>query len=226
MTPIEYPHRPVDAADEHRFEEAARYAVMRRLAPTLRHHMAGEFQPLTILAALVERSLKTGALDKATEHSLSLGQQSRLASQRCAALLDWAALTASAPSPASRALQDCTRLMGAVLRLRGFDLTLHAHELSVSLGPGLWRGLLPAALLYLSDQARAPGHLHLRLQEEAARVLITIRIELAPQPAALREAPERPIRWDDVCALARSERCGVQVLSDGLQLLLGIGTHA
>ena len=223
MPPVLTPYLPVDPADERRYEEAARYAVMRRLAPTLRHHLVGEFQPLTLLAALVERSLKSGALDRAAEHSLS--RQSQLASQRCAALLDWVVLPGSVPSPASQALQECTRLVGSVLSLRGFDLTLHDHKLSKPLGSGVWRSLLPAALLHLSDQAQAPGHLHLRPREDAAQTLFNIHIETGRQPADLTDAPERPIRWDDVCALARAEGCGVQVLPDGLQLLLGNSTH-
>ena len=32
-------------------EEASRYALLRRLTPTLRHHMAGEFQPIGMMAA-------------------------------------------------------------------------------------------------------------------------------------------------------------------------------
>ena len=38
-------------------EEAARYALLRPVAPTLRHHLAGEFQPLGMMAALMERRL-------------------------------------------------------------------------------------------------------------------------------------------------------------------------
>jgi len=226
MPALEAPPQTADAADDRRDAEAARYAVMRRIAPTLRHHMDGEFQPLTLLAALVERNLKTGAVDKATENSLSLGLQSRLANRRCASLLDWAVMSATAPSPAGQALQDCARLLGAVLSLRGFGLKLHAHELSMPLGPGLWRCLLPAALLYLSDRAQTPGRLHLRSRADGAQTLIEIRLEMAQQPAARMPAPERPIRWDDVCALARAEGWGLQMLPNGLRLSMAIGSRA
>lgn len=225
MPTVQTPSPTPDAADDRRCEEAARYAVIRRIAPTLRHHMDGEFQPLALLAALVERNLKAGVIDKATENSLNLGLQSRLAHRRCAALLDGAMMSAAAPSPASQALHDCARLLGAALSLRGFDLKLHDHDLSMPLGPGLWRGLLPAALLYLSDQAQTPGRLHLRSQTDAAQALIDIRIE-DTQSAARMPAPERPIRWGDVCALAQAEGWGLQVLPDGLRLSMEIGSRA
>ena len=39
-------------------EEAARYALLRRLMPAIRHHLVGEFQPIGMVAAMLERRLQ------------------------------------------------------------------------------------------------------------------------------------------------------------------------
>ena len=43
--------------------EGPRYALLRRLAPALRHQMAGGFQPVTMMAAIIEKRLQAAAPD-------------------------------------------------------------------------------------------------------------------------------------------------------------------
>ena len=38
-------------------EEAARYVLLRRLTPAIRHHLVGEFQPIGMVAAMLVRGL-------------------------------------------------------------------------------------------------------------------------------------------------------------------------
>ena len=43
--------------------EAPRYALLRRLVPAIRHQMAGSFQPVTMMAAIVEKRLLAASPD-------------------------------------------------------------------------------------------------------------------------------------------------------------------
>ena len=49
------------AVDDLALAEAARYALLRRLAPTIRHHLVGEFQPIGMIATMLDRRLQSDA---------------------------------------------------------------------------------------------------------------------------------------------------------------------
>jgi len=74
-------------------EEAARYALLRRLMPAIRHHLVGEFQPIGMIAAMMERRLQAATPNLASlrENSSMLGELSRTAAGTCTDLLTWIA---------------------------------------------------------------------------------------------------------------------------------------
>ena len=57
-TPMKYP-----TIDSERNAESAQYALLRRLAPAIRHQLAGSLQPVTLMAAIMEKRLKAAAPD-------------------------------------------------------------------------------------------------------------------------------------------------------------------
>lgn len=203
-------------------EEAARYALLQRVAPTLRHHLAGEFQPLGMMAALLERRVQQRA-DPASlqEHCASLGQLSRQAAEHCMALMSWVAPRPDANVAVGPAVKDCVQLLATGLRFRGFGLSSHCDELMVPVSGHALRSVLPAAVLHLSDEATGPADLHLEAQLDGTTVtlLIAMRaIDRAPEPAP--PADYRPMRWLDVCALARAESVHLERPPEGLRLRL------
>lgn len=203
-------------------QEAARYALMRRLAPALRHHLVGEFQLMTIMAALIERQLKKLAhADDLSEHASTLGQLSKKASSHCIDLMGWVAPIPTGSVDLQMAVDECLQMVAAGLRMQGFHLVDHPHHRPLQVASSAIKTVLPAALLHLSDQASGPGDLHLKRQERGGR--LWIEIELVPVDRAAETqttASYRSMQWSDVQALAQAERVGLESLPNGLRLLL------
>ena len=99
-------------------EEAARYALLRRLAPTLRHHMAGEFQPLGMVAALLERRVQKNDLVGVQEQCAGLGQMSRQAAEHCLDLMNWVAPRGPSELALEVGLAQCVHLLAAAVAAR------------------------------------------------------------------------------------------------------------
>ena len=202
--------------------EAARYALLRRMAPTLRHHLAGEFQPLGMMAALLERRLQQKA-DPASlvEQCSALGQLSRQAAAHCMALMSWVAPRSNADVALDSGVVECVNMLATDLRFRGFVLS-HAgdgQQLRVPAQP--LRTVLPAAVLYLSDSADGPADLHVRIQAVGQQAIIEVSITAADRPIEPAPVVEyRPLRWEDVCALAQAESMSLTHQSSALQLRL------
>ena len=203
-------------------EEAARYAVLRRLAPTLRHHMVGEFQPLGMMAALLERRLQQRAdPDSLVEQCHAMGQLSRQAAANCVALMGWVAPRRDDDMTLGVAVAECINILVTGLRFRGFSIShaCNADELRVS-GNAL-RAVLPAAMLYMSDSADGPGDLQVKAQAEGQGAVIDITI--APADRHVEPAPAseyRPVSWGDVCILAQAESMTLARRPGALQLRL------
>ena len=212
------PTATIDSAHE----EAARYALLQRVAPTLRHHLAGEFQPLGMMAALLERRVQQRA-DPASlqEHCASLGQLSRQAAEHCMALMSWVAPRPDANVAVGPAVKDCVQLLATGLRFRGFGLSSGCDELMAPVSGHALRSVLPAAVLHLSDEASGPADVHIQAQLDGTTVTLLISmqaIDRAPEPAP--PADYRPIRWTDVCALAQAESVHLERPPEGLRLRL------
>ncbi len=203
-------------------EEAARYALLQRVAPTLRHHLAGEFQPLGMMAALLERRVQQRA-DPASlqEQCASLGQLSRQAAEHCMALMSWVAPRPDANVALGPGVKECVQLLATGLRFRGFGLSSRCDELLAPVAGHALRSVLPAAVLYLSDEAAGPADLHIDVPLGGASVTLLISLQAldrAPEPASL--ADYRRMRWMDVCALAQAESVQVERAPEGLLLRL------
>ncbi len=207
-------------------QEAARYALMRRLAPALRHHLAGEFQPMSIMAALIERQLKqSGPSDPLVEHAVALGQLSRKAAARCMSLMSWLVPTAEASADLQTAVEECLQMVSTGLRLQGLHLFHHPHDRPLRVAASVTRTVLPAAVLHLGDSARGAGDLHLRVHKQSRKVLIDLELEASDRPVEPAPvASYRPIQWGDLQALAEAENVGLEALSKGLRLRLNAGT--
>jgi hypothetical protein len=203
-------------------EEAARYALLRRVAPTLRHHLAGEFQPLGMMAALLERRVQQRA-DPASlqEHCASLGQLSRQAAEHCMALMSWVAPRPDTNVAVGPAVKDCVQLLATGLRFRGFGLSSRCDDLLAPVAGHALRSVLPAAVLHLSDEATGPADLHIEARLNGAVVSLLIGVQaLDRAPEAASPADYRRMRWVDVCALAQAESVHLDRPPEGLLLRL------
>ena len=74
-----------------RLADPARYALLRRLALTLRHNLAGALQPLKMMSAMVEKRVHKPTPDIASiaRSSCQLHKASAEASRACMGLTTW-----------------------------------------------------------------------------------------------------------------------------------------
>lgn len=204
-------------------EEAARYALIRRLAPTLRHHMAGEFQPIGMMAALLERRLQQPSADSASlkDNCATLGKLSRQAAQTCVELMGWVAPRGPSSAPVAQAVADCVDLLSPSLRFRGFAVANEVQQLDAPVSCHAVRSVLAAALLALSDEADEPADLTVKAQASATHVQLWLSRVPADRRAEHRgEDDYRNLSWSDVEALAQAESVGLERIDSGVQLTL------
>lgn len=204
-------------------EEASRYALLRRLMPTLRHHMAGEFQPVGMLAALLERRLQQAQPDMAgvKDNCASIGHLSRQAAQTCVDLLGWVAPRSDSGVPAGQAIAECVQLLATSLRFRGFAVQGPSGDLSVPVSSTAMRSVLPAAMLALTDASAQPGDLQVQAWHADGQVWVELTLQAADRSDDNGSATDyRRLSWDDVQALAQAERVGLTRTADTVRLTL------
>lgn len=216
---------PAQLASPSLQEEASRYALLRRLTPTLRHHMAGEFQPIGMMAALLERRLQQASTDPASvkDNCATIGKLSRNAAETCANLMSWVAPRTQADMAVSQAIAECVSLLATSLRFRGFALVNLAPPLDARVPCNALRSVLTAALLAMSDEADQPADLQVDARLDGAQ----LRISLSVQPADRRadnggDGDYRDLTWDDVQALAAAEGVAVARQTHSVTLTLPV----
>ncbi len=216
---------PARRADLSLHEEASRYALLRRLTPTLRHHMAGEFQPIGMMAALMERRVQQPSPDLASlkDNCAAIGNLSRHAAESCVNLMGWVAPRNPGNVPVSEAMTECVNLLATSLRFRGFALSSQAGEITARVPCTAIRSTLTAALLAMSDAARQPADLQVQARAEGKQVVIEITQVPAERSADNGSSEDyRALGWDDVQALADAEGVGLERRAESVRLTLPV----
>jgi hypothetical protein len=201
--------------------EAARYALLRRLAPAIRHHLVGELQPIGMIATMLDRRLQSDApnLTHLRENSAALGQLSRTAASTSMNLMSWLAPKNAAVTPLDSGVLDCLSLLTTEFRFRGLAIVNDVTALPVQLNLMALRSVLPAALLALSDQQAGPADLVLTAHVVDAGVVLSIRRRPAERSAESPPSNDyRALTWDDVAALAQAESVGFTPSADAVEL--------
>ncbi len=203
--------------------EGARYALLRRLAPALRHEAVAPLQPIAMAASLLERRLRDPEPDLALvqDTAARLTGYSRTAVQSCLNLLEW--LT-PAPQPGV-SLQDAVRgtlnLLRGNLSLHGFTLRDEVRETDTRVGHTSLRFVLPACLLWLTDSAGAPAEVTLHAHDAGPQVQLVLDLQPAAGEAGIDDPPAyRPLRGEEVQALALEEGIALVRQGDTLSLTL------
>ncbi|MES2979319.1 MAG: hypothetical protein V4731_12920 [Pseudomonadota bacterium] len=205
-------------------EEAARYCLLRRLAPAIRHHLVGEFQPIGMVAAMMERRLQAEVPNLASvrENCASLGSLSRTAAGTSMNLMTWISPKgAGASLPLESGVAECLGLLATEFRFRGFVLLNEIRQKEVEVQSTALRSVLPAALLAMVDAATDPLDIVLTATPQSdTRVQVDIAMRASDRPAESSSAPEyRALRWADVQALANAEKVELVQTATGAQMV-------
>lgn len=203
--------------------EAARYALLRRLAFAIRHEMMAHLQPISMTGEVLERRLRAEQpnLDQVRESVGRITGYSRSAVQACLDVVTWLAPEPGRSLPTGEAVAETLELLGSSLGFRGFVVRNEVGEAPWPvLRTGL-RHLLPASLLLLTDGAGPPAEITITASLEGARVRLGLALEPAEGPEGEQaDPPYRPLSAAEIAAMAQAEGIGFSQQGDTIELLL------
>lgn len=206
-----------------RLVEAARYALLRRLAFAMRHHMVVHLQPIGMITEVMERRLQSPAPDIAQVHEsmAKINGFSRAAVQSCLDVVSWLAPEAGAVVPLGAGVQECVALLSSSFNFRGFTLKDEVGACPVPIARAGLRNVLPAALLALTDRAASPADIVLSAQSGADPVILSVVLRPTDGAAGFAgEAPYRLLEWHEVEALAGAEGIALERSGDTVRLTI------
>jgi hypothetical protein len=196
--------------------EAARYALLRRLAPSMRHHLVVNLQPIGMIYEVMDRRLRAPAPDLASVHDSAhkINGFARAALASCLDVVTWLAPDHSATTPVTEGVRECVGLLATSLGFRGYAVRNEIGEIAGDLPRASLRQMLTCALIHLTDQSPPPADLVLTASAEPAglRLELSLRATEGSQ-GFTSEAGYRKLEWADVQALAQAE--SVQAQRDG-----------
>jgi hypothetical protein len=209
---------------EARLAEAARYALLRRLAPSMRHHLVVNLQPIGMVYEIMDRRLRAPQPDVAAvqESAQKINGFARAALDSCLDVVTWLAPEEGAVYTATEGVSECLSLLATSLTFRGFALRNEVGEVSGQVRRSALRNVLAAGLMHITDETSPPAELVISADPTPAA--LKIQLTLRPNDGAdgfSSQEPYRRLEWEDVRALAQSE--SVEVSREGqLQLVMSL----
>ena len=199
--------------DLKRGAEAARYALLRRLAPAIRHDMAGGFQPVTMLATIIEKRLLNTSPDMPAliKNSGEMRSLAIAATHSNLNLMGWMVANPEARVALSKGIQDVLHLVMTELSFRGLKFVNQTEGMSTDVKLDHVHGTFVAALLALTDAVTSPANVQITAAQEGQDMLIEIKItdvKAASDASAPSEefriglAAYRKIDWADAQTIA------------------------
>jgi hypothetical protein len=223
------------SADLERRAEAARYALLRRLAPAIRHDMAGGLQPVTMLATIVEKRLLSASPDLPTlvKNCSEMRTLAIVATHSSLDLMGWMALKPDARVGLGKGINDALHLVATELSFKGFKFVNQTDGVATEVGINHLRGVFVAALLALTDATTSPANVILTADRDGQDMLVTISLtdvgttlgaNTPHEEFLIGLAAYRKIDWDDVQAIAEVDGLVVTQEATSVTLRLPIST--
>jgi hypothetical protein len=214
--------KTLDAVPD-RLVEAAHYALLRRLAFAMRHHMVVHLQPIGMITEVMERRLRSPLPDlgQMRESMIKINGYSRAAVQSCLDVVSWLAPEDGATVALDAGVDECLALLRSGFAFRGFTVKDEVGTVSLPLARAGLRNVLPACLLALTDRAVSPADLVLTAQPGAGQAVLTVEVRPGQgSPGFAGDAPYRLLEWHEVEALARAD--GIALDRRGEQIRITI----
>jgi hypothetical protein len=211
----------LEAAQPSPDAEAARYALLRRLAPSMRHHLVVNLQPIGMIYEVMERRLRTSQLDLAhvQESATKINTFARAALASCLDVVGWLAPDEAVGIPVQEGARECATLLATSMSFRGFALRNEVGAITRQVRRSALRSVLTAALIHGTDHLKPPAELLLAAVAEDGGVHISVTARLTEGDKGFANEPGyRKIEWRDLQALAVAE--GVQLAREGSHITL------
>lgn len=196
--------------------EAARYALLRRLAFAMRHHMVVHLQPIGMITEVMERRLRMPDPDLGQVHEsmAKINGFSRAAVQSCLDVVTWLAPEEGVDIALAAGVDETVAMLRSNLNFRGYTLKDEVGDLPIEVGRASLRNVLPAVLISLTDHASSPADVVLTGSADAGGAMIDVTVVPTEGSQGFAgDAPYRLLEWQEVEALAQAE--GVTVERNG-----------
>jgi hypothetical protein len=188
--------------------EAARYALLRRLAPSFRHHLVVNLQPIGMIYEVMDRRLRASVPDLAhvQDSANKINGFAKAALNSCVDVVGWLAPDDAATVPVHEAVRECAALLATSLSFRGYALRNEVPELPGTVRRSGLRTLLAAALLHCTDHLPAPADLVLTASAEEGTACLRVEVRVNDGDNSFRgESSYRKLDWQDLEALAAAD---------------------
>ena len=205
--------------------EAARYALLRRLAPAIRHRVVGRLHPIGLIAEALEWQAQEKAPSVQTiRDSLSkINDLARAAMLSFTSQITWLARENGATATLGEAIDDCLALLHTDFELRGFSIENEVRVPDVLISLNAVRNVLTAALIAATDSAPGPARLSLTADKENNLLLLSIRMSPAQEVETISSGvPYRRLSWEDVQALAAADSVRLSRRSESVEMRFAI----
>jgi hypothetical protein len=191
-----------------RFIEAARYTLLRRLAPAIRHRLVGKLHPIGLIAEVVEGQIREAAPDLANvqDNVAKINSLSRSAMRSTASLITWLAPDEGATTTIGDGIDECLALLQTDFGVRGFSIESEVRGRDVCVSLSALRNVLTASLIAAIDSASGPANLLLKAEVSKEHALLSIHMRPTDDTVSIEIGNSyRRLGWDDVQALAGAE---------------------
>ncbi len=203
--------------------EAARYALLRRLAPSMRHHLVVNLQPIGMIYEVMDRRLRAPQPDLGHIHdnARKINGFARAALASCLDVIAWLAPDDDAVTTPAACVRECVALLATSLGFRGYALRNEVTDLPGQVDRCAIRTLLSAALIHVCDEHPEPAELVLEGSVQAAGLQLQIRMSHNGGDAGFAGEPDyRALTWSDMQALADAESVSLWREPDGLRFVV------
>lgn len=208
MTELSPAAEPVAAAPTATAAEAARYAVLRRLGPALKHDMLVNLQAVTMMSELLGARLERGVPTQAElQNNLArIHRMARDAVANCLRVVGWIEPPEDEVIGLREGVEESLALVRGSFNFRGFALRAELPANNFDVSRVLLRHMLLASLIHLTDQASGPGELLVHGDIAAGMVVLSLHWQARSDGDAMPFEPAyRLLDWADVQALADAE---------------------
>jgi hypothetical protein len=189
--------------------EGARYGVLRRLAPSLKHDMVVNLQAISMMAEVLGVRLeRTPNIPAEFQDNIAkLNRLAREAVRNCIKVSTWIEPGEDEAVRLADGIDECVALLANNFSFRGFTIDKELPDADFRVWRAPLRALLAASLICLTDAALVPSQIRIRAEVMNGLAELTVRVvprddELEAQPF---EPAYRTLDWADVQSLADAE---------------------
>lgn len=196
---------------QQRLAEAAHYAVLCRIAPLLRHDVAGLMQPVGMLLMVLQRRIQmtTPDVEAISKNLASVSALTKEATTGCMNAMEWLVSGEDLPVSLRSGVNKAAKLLETEFAAAALEIINGISDEQVTVPQSFLRSVLMGALLAFCDQGTVGNTLQITLESGTGNsdtrglLLRMLPGDISTSPASTEiNRQSRAIDWPDVEALA------------------------